>query len=958
MKKILNSTLLFVVASVFATGCINDIVDDIAGSEHNTGKITVTAIAHTPNQNISETRVAFGDLTDNTTDFDGYFPVKWGSRADSNDNSLEQIFYAEVDDSSQFQLPTVSDENKADCQSITNDGKTAAFAIKQTEDATNKSYHAYYPYSAVMRFYHTSDDKVAFINIPDVQKPTELKTVDPAAIVLYANTTVETTGSDLDLDFNHVTAYGRLLLRNLSQKLSGDETISSVRFTAFSANSTDNVALTGVYTHFHDNDSDTTLNSDDLFNTNSYVTVDYSGISNMPTGSALDNFEVWFATAAVENINKISVRLETTKGKTYRREYDLAGGKEITFSAGKVYSIGVNMANAQEVEMISADFKLVTDASELNTGDKIIISNQDCNFAVGQISSTTANAYYNRASITTSNNIITQISDDVTIFILEKTDDGYFGLLDGEKYVYVNGTSDSNNTLRLSNNLNNANAKWDIAINNNIATITNQTTETAKVNKLLQYSSANSRFSNYKSSSGQQNVKIFKQVAGAGSIAVSKASFEVDANPNSSAYSFTFDESLTGQVAIEWDGVVENASISGNSVNFTVYPNFTTRDQTGEIVLTAGDSKVAVVTVAQSASTLSVVPENHELLLPAGQTKGSFTLKSPEFGGEIRFINKDGKFTSTTKSFNAQTDEQTIDFEIENSANDDNTYIGYISVVRKYNDYEVPASARVNILVFQQQSGSITAPENVTASGSTSSFTATWEPVALADHYQVKLVAESNPDATAVYENNSVPENYDDDGNVTFTANATLQADKTYYLYVKSVGGSDVSEWSEPAEFAVAGGPSSIKLTNANINATSSTSTAFGNFTFIDDDSNQWNTNCVTYQKSGTTIARFIQINTPGNSNGNGKGSHIQIPDIGKPIKKIVMTVSSSTGLNSNAGGASARTLSFREKNEGDIIVSGKDDNTVTLNLPNNTLTTGYINSDGSVRIWDVEVFY
>lgn len=955
MKKILNSTLLFVVASVFATGCINDIVDDIAGSEHNTGKITVTAIAHTPNQNISETRVAFGDLTDNTTDFDGYFPVKWGSRADSNDNSLEQIFYAEVDDNSQFQLPTVSDENKADCQSITNDGKTAAFAIKQTEDATNKSYHAYYPYSAVMRFYHTSDDKVAFINIPDVQKPTELKTVDPAAIVLYANTTVETTGSDLDLDFNHVTAYGRLLLRNLSQKLSGDETISSVRFTAFSANSTDNVALTGVYTHFHDNDSDTTLNSDDLFNTNSYVTVDYSGISNMPTGSALDNFEVWFATAAVENINKISVRLETTKGKTYRREYDLAGGKEITFSAGKVYSIGVNMANAQEVEMIPANFKLVTDVSELNNGDKIIlvgISNGNTNKGTYVATAWNTSKYYSATKINDDTNLTTieQLVDETTYFEI-LVDNNNYTFKDGT-YYFNTGTGTSGAQGGRSTNLDDY-AKWTISIDNsNLATITNVKNSDFG----FYFNSSSPRFSSYKNA--QAKMQIFKEQVSAGSIAVSKASFEVDANPNSSAYSFTFDESLTGQVAIEWDGVVENASISGNSVNFTVYPNFTTRDQTGEIVLTAGDSKVTVVTVAQSASTFSVVPENHELLLPAGQTKGSFTLKSPEFGGEIRFINKDGKFTSTTKSFNAQTDEQTIDFEIENSADDDNTYIGYISVVRKYNEYEVPASARVNILVFQQQSGSITAPENVTASGSTGSFTATWEPVALADHYQVKLVAESNPDATAVYENNNVPENYDNEGNVTFTANTTLQADKTYYLYVKSVGGSDVSEWSEPAEFTVAGGPSSIKLTNANINATSSTSTAFGDFTFIDDDSNQWNTNCVTYQKSGTTIARFIQINTPGNSNGNGKGSHIQIPDIGKPIKKIVMTVSSSTGLNSNAGGASARTLSFREENEGDIIVSGKDDNTVTLNLPNNKLTTGYINSDGSVRIWDVEVFY
>lgn len=151
----------------------------------------------------------------------------------------------------------------------------------------------------------------------------------------------------------------------------------------------------------------------------------------------------------------------------------------------------------------------------------------------------------------------------------------------------------------------------------------------------------------------------------------------------------------------------------------------------------------------------------------------------------------------------------------------------------------------------------------------------------------------------------------------------------------------------------------SIKLTNENIvktsgNSDSSQNTAYKVYKFTDDYGYDWNANCIcTYHSKATNTQFYIQIR---------KGEYyVQVPDTGKAIKKIVMTVSSASAQMS--GGGNTSTLLFSEANNtnadtNSAIASATGSASVTIDMPGNTLTTGYINAGGAVRIWDIEVFY
>lgn len=190
--------------------------------------------------------------------------------------------------------------------------------------------------------------------------------------------------------------------------------------------------------------------------------------------------------------------------------YDMssAGNQTVTVSyteggvtKEKTYNITVSAAPTPTTD---GAYKLVSDASKLRVGDKVIIVNTDGTGAL----STTQNSN-NRASTSVSKNSdgTISISDSVQSLELKAgTTSGTFSFYTGSGYLYA--ASSSKNYLRTETSLS-ANSSFTIAIAENIATVTAQGTNT---NKIMRYNANNGNpiFSCY--SSADNTISIYKKL--------------------------------------------------------------------------------------------------------------------------------------------------------------------------------------------------------------------------------------------------------------------------------------------------------------------------------------------------------------------------------------------------------------------------------------------------------------
>lgn len=145
-------------------------------------------------------------------------------------------------------------------------------------------------------------------------------------------------------------------------------------------------------------------------------------------------------------------------------------------------------------------YKLVTDASTLAVGDKVIIVATGSDVAMSTTQKT--NNRGQTAVEKNSDGTIT-IGADVQVFTLEQgTVDGTFAFKTDSGYIYA--ASSSSNNLK-TQTTNNANGSWTISITDSVATITAQGSYTRN---LLKYNNTNKIFSCY--ASGMKDVSIYK----------------------------------------------------------------------------------------------------------------------------------------------------------------------------------------------------------------------------------------------------------------------------------------------------------------------------------------------------------------------------------------------------------------------------------------------------------------
>lgn len=188
-------------------------------------------------------------------------------------------------------------------------------------------------------------------------------------------------------------------------------------------------------------------------------------------------------------------------------------------------------------------------------------------------------------------------------------------------------------------------------------------------------------------------------------------------------------------------------------------------------------------------------------------------------------------------------------------------------------------------------------------------------------------------------------------GNVTFTGGTGSVTITISYAGDDNYKGCEAEYTIEVTDSTPSEGGSTT-LTNANITAIESAD-GYRNITLTDDNGFTYNAYAICkYHSKATSDQNSLQIR----SYKSGTDYYIGLPDVGAPIKKITMTVSSSQAAMTGGGFTGNLHLSTTKK-IANSVGSGSGSSKVVIDLSDNTtVTTGYIVADAAVRIWDIKI--
>jgi len=376
---------------------------------------------------------------------------------------------------------TLWTENDSDILLSLNYGKAETSAVTPSADGTTASFEASFDASATSApytFYAVSPASAAraispsrsawSVYIAAFQHPSALSVDEDAQLLVAKSAASATLPGEVDLHFSHLTAYGRIALKNLEL---GDATVSKV----------DLVFSTPVVGEWYwGEDGTLTANGDSHTIT---LDTDASG-------------DLWFACAPVDVSGQTLKLVVFTDQGNLTREITFPEGRK--FNSGKVARFSVDMAG---IEIQGGDtFVLVTDASELQVGDEVLVVSKDGTYALGAQQS----SYRKEVSVNATGGVIADPGEATVLTLELGSAIGTWSFRTGN--AYLASTSSGNNLTEVASK--NANASWKVTVSSSATLIQAQ----AGGSKLMKHNPSAHRFSCYKNSSTNvENVVLYRK---------------------------------------------------------------------------------------------------------------------------------------------------------------------------------------------------------------------------------------------------------------------------------------------------------------------------------------------------------------------------------------------------------------------------------------------------------------
>lgn len=398
----------------------------------------------------ADTRTAFADAVD------GVYQTLW---TENDSDVLLSLNYGKAESSAVTVSP---------------DGKTASFEAVFDASAASAPY-TFYAISPASAARAISPSRHAWsIYIAADQTPLATSVDEAAQLVVARSAASETLPDEVALHFSHLTAYGRITLKDLSL---GNATVRKAEL----------VFSTPVVGEWY-------LAEDGTLST-------ANGASHTITLTTDASGDLWFACAPVDVSGEtLTLALYTDQGNLVRKITFPEGRR---FTSGKVARFSVDMAGIGMTGETGL-FSLVTSESDLQAGDQVLIVCPEDGEALGAQAVTGSTVYREPVSVSISGNRITDPGDATVLTLETGKTSGTWSFHTGSGYLA--SKSSGNHLYEVS--AKNGYSSWTVSISDGTANVYAQSGSS----RYLRYNASSPRFSCYKETSqGMKKVALYKK---------------------------------------------------------------------------------------------------------------------------------------------------------------------------------------------------------------------------------------------------------------------------------------------------------------------------------------------------------------------------------------------------------------------------------------------------------------
>ena len=380
---------------------------------------------------------------------------------------------------------TLWTENDRNVLLSLNYGKAEKSAVKVSENGRTATFEASFDASsasAPYTFYAVSPASAAraispsrkawSVSIAAEQTPSALSVDEAAQLLVAKSDPVTKLSKEVDLHFSHLTAYGRLTLKNLDL---GEAKVSKV----------DLIFSTPVVGEWYwGEDGTITANGD------SHTIVLHTDATD----------DLWFACAPVDVSGQTLKLVLFTDHGNLSKEITFPEGR--SFASGKVARFSVDMTGI-EFQKEEA-FVPLTDVSVMKEGDKFLILNADETYALGpQV--TTGTAHRDRVAVTVVDGAIVDPGEATVLELRRGVSVGTWSFHTASGYL---AAGKSGNALREIAGRSDY-SSWTVTVSGKSATLQAGKGEST----YLRYNASSPRFSCYSSPNSQKGIVLYRMAS-------------------------------------------------------------------------------------------------------------------------------------------------------------------------------------------------------------------------------------------------------------------------------------------------------------------------------------------------------------------------------------------------------------------------------------------------------------